>query len=115
MWRQFVEQPWFRGRTGARLTHLHLADEDRRAVPVAERVTELQRWWSQIQDPGFDDELERVVADAVREVAVRHEARLRRLKQEIQRIQATRWWRLRTAVATVTPPRALRARRPGAP
>ncbi len=100
MWQQFVRQPWFRGRTGTRLTHLHMPDQDRREVPVAERVAELERWWARIQEPGFADELERMVADVVRAGAVLREARIHELKDVIREIQATRWWRLRTRLAT---------------
>ena len=100
MWQQFVRQPWFRGCTGTRLTHLHMPDQDRRDVPVAERVAELERWWDRIQEPGFSAELERMVADIVREGAVLREARIHELKDVIRGIQATRWWRLRTRLAT---------------
>jgi len=111
MWQQFVRQPWFRGRTGTRLTHLHLPDQDRRDVPVAERVAELEHWWNRMQAPGFADELEELVADVVREGAVLREARIHELKDVIREIQATRWWRLRTRLATSRPLRGLVARR----
>ena len=114
MWQQFLGLPGFRGRTGTRLTHLHLADQDRWDVPVAERVAELERWWSQIQQPGFSDELAREVADVVREGAVLREARIHELKGVIREIQATQLWRLRTRLATSWPLRALLARRRGA-
>jgi glycosyltransferase involved in cell wall biosynthesis len=107
MWQQFVGLPGFRGRTGTRLTHLHLADQDRRGVPVDERVAELERWWRRIQEPGFADELALEVADVVREGAVVREARIHELKIAIREIQATRWWRLRTRLATSPPLRAL--------
>jgi len=108
MWQQFVRQPWFRGRTGPRLTHLHMPDQDRREVPVAERVAELERWWARIHEPGFADELERMVAHVVREGAVAREARIHELKGVIRDVQATRWWRLRTRLATSSAYRAAR-------
>ncbi len=114
MWQQFVRQRWFRGRTGTRLTHLHMPDQDRREVSVADRVAELERWWARIQEPGFADELEQMVADVVREGAVIREARIHELKDVIREIQATRWWRLRTRLATSSPSRALRGRRASA-
>jgi hypothetical protein len=125
MWQQFVRQPWFRGRTGTRLTHLHMPDKDRRDVPVDPRVAELERWWARIHEPGFADELEQMVAGAVREGAMTREARIQDLEARIQdlqarihdlkdvvrEIQATRWWRLRTRLATSSPYRALQGRR----
>jgi glycosyltransferase involved in cell wall biosynthesis len=113
MWQQFVALPGFRGRTGTRLTHLHLADQDRRDMPTAERVAELERWWTRIQEPRFADELERAVAGVVREGAVWREARIHELKDTIDEMQATRWWRFRTRIATSWPVRGLLARRAG--
>ena len=77
-----------------------MPDQDRREVPVAERVAELERWWARIREPGFSAELERMVAEVVREGAVLREARIHELKDVIREIQATRWWRLRTRLAT---------------
>lgn len=114
MWQQFVTLPGFRGRTGTRLTHLHLADQQRRGVPVEERVAELESWWSRMQQPGFDEELAAAVAETVRQAAVAREARVHELKGTIREIHATRWWRLRTAVARSRPLRTLLARRGGA-
>lgn len=121
MWQQFVRQPWFRGRTGTRLTHIHLPDRGRRQMSVAERVAELEGWWDRIHKPGFAVELERMVADAVREEALTREARVHELedavwkaRDTVRQIQSTRWWRLRTRLATSAPYRALRSRRTSA-
>lgn len=111
MWQQFVGLPSFRGSTGTRLTHLHLADADRHDVAVSERVAELEHWWGRIQESGFADELATEIADAIREGAVMREARIHELEGTIREIQATRLWRLRTRLATSPPLRALRARR----
>jgi GalNAc5-diNAcBac-PP-undecaprenol beta-1,3-glucosyltransferase len=118
MWQQLVGMPGFRGRTGTRLTHLHLADQDRRDVPVTERIAELEGWWNRIQAPGFADELATMVADAVREAAIVREPLILQLMSAvsertavIREIEATRWWRLRTRLATSPPLRELLARR----
>ena len=111
MWQHFLGLSDFRGRTGRRLTHLHLPEPDRRGVTVAERVAELELWSSRIQDDGFADELAKEVADVVSEAAVRREARIHQLEGAISGIQATRLWRLRTGLATSWPLRALLARR----
>ena len=111
MWQQFVGLPGFRGKTASHLTHLHLADADRRDVAISERVAELERWWGRIQEPGFVDELVREIAEAVRKAAIMREARIHELEGTIGRIEATRLWGLRTLLATSPPLRALRARR----
>ena len=100
MWQQFVVQPGFRGKTGSRLTHLHLADTDRRDLAKSERVVELELWWGRIQEPGFRDELAIEIAAVVRECAIAREARIHELEGTIREIQATRLWRLRTRLAT---------------
>lgn len=111
MRQQFLGLPGFRGRTGTRLTHLHLADADRRDVAIWERVTELEHWWGRIQEPAFADELAREIADVVREGPFMREARIHELNGIIGEIQATRLWRLRTRLATSPLLRALLARR----
>jgi len=111
MWQQFVMLPGFRGRTGTRLTHLHLPDQLRREMPVAARVAELDHWWQRMRTPGFSDELAREVADVIREAAVVREARIHELKRVISEIQATRWWRLRTRLAASWPLRGLVTKR----
>ena len=110
MWQQFVGLPGFRGKTGTRLTHLHLADTDRRDVAMSERVAELELWWGRIQEPGFPDKLAVEIAAAVRECAIMREARIHELEGTIMEIQATRLWRLRTRLAASPPLRALLAR-----
>jgi GalNAc5-diNAcBac-PP-undecaprenol beta-1,3-glucosyltransferase len=110
MWQQFLRLPGFRGRTSARLTHLHLADGQRRDYSVEERVSELEDWWGRTQEPGFAEELAAEVAETVRRAAVVREARVHELKDALAAMRATRWWRLRAALATARP-RGPRARR----
>jgi GalNAc5-diNAcBac-PP-undecaprenol beta-1,3-glucosyltransferase len=114
MWQQFLRLPGFRGRTASRLTHLHFPDSQRRGVPVADRVAELERWSRRIQEPGFASELAAETAELARRAAVHREARVHELRGTIAAIHATRWWRLRTALATSWPLRTLLARRRGA-
>jgi len=111
MWQQLLRLPDFRGRTAKRLTHLHFPDSLRRDLTVTERVAELERWWRKMEEPGFADELATGVADATRDVAIRHEARIHELHGLIRDIQATRSWRLRTRLVTSWPLRVLLAAR----
>lgn len=111
MWQQFLRLPSLRARTASRLTHLHLAGSDRRAMSAAKRLAELERWWARMQEPGFEDELDAELARLTREVAVARELRVHELKGVIRRIHATRWWRLRTYAARFGPVRSAIARR----
>ena len=125
MWQQFVQLEGFRGKAGTRLTHIHFPSPDRWDVSVAERVSEVESWWNRIREPGFESELERMVADSVREGALRREATIHdlsdsihelsdaidELKDFIGEIEGTRWWRLRVGVANSRPGRALLAHR----
>ena len=108
MWRQFLDLPGLRARTGTRITALHAPDSERRGMTDAERVRELEHWWARTQEPGFTAELERMAAAELRRVAVRHELRIQELKATLHAIQSTRLWRARTRLAALKPQRARR-------
>lgn len=107
MWRQFLELPGLRARTGTRITTLHFADQDRRALSTAERVAELERWWARLHEPGFDAWIEREACATVRRMAVRHELRIQQLKRRVAALEASRWDALRARAGRVKQ-RALR-------
>lgn len=111
MWRQFLELPGLRARTGTRITALHLPEQHRLGLSMEERVAELERWWARLRSPGFGEQLEREAAEALRHTAVRHELRIQELKRTLAAVQATRLWRARTRLASLRPLRALLARR----
>ena len=113
MWQQFAALPGFRGRTATRLTHLHLADADRRDIAKDQRVAELERWWMRAQSPGFAAELACEVANAVRDRVIEREVAVHTLEGVLARVQATRLWRMRTWVASLLPVRRLLAYRRG--
>ena len=113
MWQQFAGLPGFRGRTGTRLTHLHLADADRRDVADDQRVAELEAWWMRAQSPEFADDLACELADAIRNAATTREITVHTLEDVLARVQATRLWRLRTWIASLPPVRRFRGFRRG--
>lgn len=113
MWQQFLGLDGFRGRTGTRVTHLHLADSDRVGVAVEKRIAELERWEDRMRREGFADEISRELAEIAFEGAVLREARIHELKGVIAHIKATRWWRLRTAIATAPAVRNVTSKRDG--
>lgn len=114
MWRQFLQLPGLRARTGTRITALHLPDQERRNASTAERVAELERWWRRSKEPGFREDLDGQALETLRALAVRHELRIQELKRTMWHAQSTRLWRARTGLARLGPVRALRSRRRGA-
>jgi len=111
MWQQFLTIPGFKGVTGDRLTTLKFPSPLRTHMSAAERAAELEQWQQRIIDPGFQAELDARSVFAARRAAERLKLTAERLELELDRIQRTRWWRARRAVAALRPVRALRARR----
>lgn len=111
MWQQFLSLPAFRGASGDDLTSLVFPSPLRRHMSVDERVAELEWWWQRSLDPNFPAELDVLVTAATRRAVERLKLTAVRLERELDRVQATRWWRARRAVAELRPVRALRARR----
>jgi glycosyltransferase involved in cell wall biosynthesis len=111
MWQQFLSLPGFRGVSAERLTSLVFPSPLRRHMSDEERVAELEQWWQRSLDPAFPAELESLVADAARAAAERLKLTAVRLERELERVQASRWWRARRVVAELRPVRVLRARR----
>ena len=114
MWRQVLELPGVRARTGTRITALHLPEQHRREMSAEERELELESWWARMQEQDFRYDLERMARDELRRTAVRHELRIQQLKSALEAVQSSRLWRVRTRVAALPPVRALRERRSGA-
>jgi len=111
MWQQFLTIQGFKGVTGDRLTTLKFPSPLRTHMSAAERVFELEQWQRRIIDPEFPAELDALAVLAARRAAERLKLTAVRLELELDRIQRTRWWRARRAVAGLRPVRALRARR----
>lgn len=107
MWRQFLELPGFRGRTGARVTALHFPASHR----SAERDDrELAEWWTRSREPGFREQLEQELAEAVRQRALTLENQKHYLERYAETVANTRTWRLRERLVRVRALRALLAR-----
>jgi hypothetical protein len=110
MLQQFLTLPGLVGATSDRLTALRFPSTLRTEMSVDERAAELEHWQSRIQDPAFPAELESLVFTATRRATERLKLRALQLEAELDRVQQTRWWRARRAVAEIRPVRALRAR-----
>jgi len=111
MWQQFLAIPSFKGVTGDRLTTLKFPSPLRTHMSAAERVAELEQWQQRIIDPEFPADLDALAVLAARRAAERLKLTAVRLEHDLDRIQRTRWWRARRAVAELRPVRALRAKR----
>ncbi len=108
MWRRFVALPGFRGATSETLTSLVFPSPLRAHMTMAERVAELRLWESRLCDPDFQQELAQLVAIAARRAAERLKLTSLAVEAELHRVQATRWWRARRALAEFRPARKLR-------
>lgn len=111
MWLQWVDQPWFRGATSRRLTHLHFPDPRWKELAEDERADVLGDWFVRSRRPGFREEADAMLQDAVFRAGETSRIEARTHELELAAVQATRWWRARTTLAMSWPLRALRARR----
>jgi glycosyltransferase involved in cell wall biosynthesis len=113
MLRQFAALPGFRAATGRKLTSLAFSSLQRAHMSADEREAELREWEERLADPDFLACLDTVVADAAWQAALRLKLTSWRLEREVDRIQRTRWWRMRRAAAELRPIRVFRSRSGG--
>lgn len=114
MWRQWLEQAWFRGAMGERLTYLTFPDPWWGKRPVAERTASLEDWFRRSREPGFAEELDGLLQDALRRAAEDYHLWARSEQLTVQAIRETRVWRVRERLVSARPLRALLARLRGA-
>ena len=111
MWLQFVEQPDIRCVMGERLTYLTFPDPVWGTLPETDRAEQLADWFRRSREPGFDDELDGMLRDAVRQSAEDYHVWARREQLAVEAIGASRTWRFRERVVEIAPLRYLLARR----
>jgi len=90
MWRQFVELPQFRGRTGTRLTAIHFPNPEWRLVDPVERAAELARWLDLAAAPGGREKLVRVLEVAIRTAAQDFKLRSIELQRALDDVRRAR-------------------------
>jgi hypothetical protein len=95
MWLQWLEQPWFRGVTCPRLTHLQFPSQRWGSVAEAERAETLAAWLERSRQPGFRAEIDALLADAVHRSAEKYRLQAWASAEELSAVYATRTWRLR--------------------
>lgn len=114
MWRQFIEQPWFRGRTGRQLTALIFPDPLWKGRPVAERVACLERYLAALGGDGLEQWRREHVVEVWRKAALDREEAWMGLQLQTRAITRTRTWRAREAIVRRLPAWLLRSSRGGA-
>jgi glycosyltransferase involved in cell wall biosynthesis len=98
MWLQWLEQPWFRGVTSRRLTHLQFPEQRWGSTPEAERAELVVGWYARSRAPGFRDEIDCLLQDAVRRAAEKYRLQAWRSAAAIVELEATRTFRLRRRI-----------------
>ncbi len=91
MWRQWFEQPWFRGVTAPHATTIKLPQRSRGEWGGVERRTEIAQWAARIRQQGFADDWERIEDAAVRRAAVRSALESELLGHEVTQRMLRQW------------------------
>jgi hypothetical protein len=103
MWLQFLELPGCRAAMGERLTYLTFPDPVWGNLPDAERASVLAGWLRRSREPGFADELDRTLREAIRRSAEDYHLWARDEQLRVATMRATRTWRLRDRLVGVLP------------
>jgi Glycosyl transferase family 2 len=111
MWLQLTELPGVRCMRGERLTYLNFPDPVWGAMSESEREGQLADWLRRSREPGFEDELDGLLRDAVRRAAEDYHLWARREQLTIEAIHSSRTWRLRDRLLRPGLLRAILARR----
>jgi glycosyltransferase involved in cell wall biosynthesis len=91
MWIQFLEQPWLRATSLAKVTVLRFPASGRSAWSPARRLVELDGWWRRIQEPGGIARLHEGVIEALaRERIGQLDDVRRRLEEELAELARVR-------------------------
>lgn len=114
MWLQWIGMPGFQGAVGSRPTFLWFPDMVWGKIEIAERATVLADWLHRSREPGFEEDLDRITRSAILQAAEDEHLRAQAEKRVLDAVLATRTWQLRQRLVSVSPLRALFARRRGA-
>jgi len=99
---------------GERLTYLTFPEPWWGKLPPEERRASLEGWFRRSREPGFAEELDSMLEEAIRRAAEDYHLWARSEQLTVQAIRSTRSWRLRERFVSAAPLRALLARRRGA-
>jgi len=94
MWRQFFDLPGVTCVSGTRLTHLHFPDRPRASLDVGARVAELEGWTRRMTEQGFRSQLDELAIGALSTLAAAAAEENARLRDLLETVQRSLWWRL---------------------
>jgi glycosyltransferase involved in cell wall biosynthesis len=112
MWLQFMELPGLRVVRGERLTYLTFPDPVYGKLPDDERARRIADWFRRSREPGFAEELDGMLREAVRRAAEDYHLWARGEQLTVEAMRSSRTWRLHDRLLAFGPARALLARRP---
>lgn len=95
MWLQWLDQPWFRGVGSRSLTHLQFPDPRWQVLSETERAAVLAEWLERSRRPGFREEIDRLLHEAVIRSGEKYRLEAWRSALVLQATQSTRTWRIR--------------------
>jgi glycosyltransferase involved in cell wall biosynthesis len=101
MWLQWLAQPWFRGVSSRTLTHLQFPSKSWGDIPEDEREGALAGWFERSRRPGFREEIDALLADAMRRAGEKYRLEAWRSAREIGVLASTRTWRARQTVLSL--------------
>lgn len=101
MWLQWLAQPWFRGVSSPILTHLQFPSQRWGGLPDTERAEVLAASFERSRSPGFREEIDALLADAVRRAGEKYRLEAWRSAREIGALASTRTWRARATVLSL--------------
>ena len=107
MWLQFLDLPELRVAAGDRLTYLTFPEPSWGTVPDAERAAHIADWLRRSREPGFAEELDEIVREAIRRGAEDYHLWARREQLAVEAVHASRTWRTRDRLVRFGPLRAL--------
>jgi GalNAc5-diNAcBac-PP-undecaprenol beta-1,3-glucosyltransferase len=111
MWMQFLELPDYRAVLGERLTYLTFPDPEWGRLADEVRAAQLADWFRRSREPGFAEELDGMLRDAIRRAAEDYHLWARAEQLRVEALRATRTMRLRNRLVTAPLLRSLVARR----
>ena len=111
MWQQFLELPGLRFAMSDRLTYLSFPEPVWGGLPEDERAAHLRTWLDRTREPGFAEELDAMLREAIGRAAEDYHIWARTEELDARAMRRTRTWRARERLLRLQPLRTLFARR----
>lgn len=111
MWAQFLELPGLRLAMSDRLTYLAFPEPAWGELPENERAAVLRTWLRRTREPGFAQELDAMLREAIARAAEDYHIWARTEELDARAMRRTKTWRARERLLRIQPLRALLARR----